>query len=107
MGILRKATVAKYRTHLVHASLRDSELDIDWVRFRVLVGGHDIADADVRRRYGRSLARVSEALRSAESAIVLDNLEFQPLRMLMVEGGCVVWQAGALPEWFRRLMQML
>ena len=69
MGILHKATVAGYKTHLVFVSLGDPEFHIERLRFRVFVRGPDIGGADVHRRCRRSLAGGPEALRLADSRL--------------------------------------
>lgn len=104
MGILRRATVAGYVTNLVYVSLGNPELHIERVRVRVSVGGHDIADTDIRRRYWRSLARAPEALRLVDSATVMDNSGSRPVLLLLFERGRLLWQAEALPEWVRGLV---
>ena len=103
MGIIGRATSTGYRTMLVSVCLGDPELHIERVRLRVSKGGHDISDADVRRRYWRSLARAREALTLVDRAIVLDNSGLEPVRMLLLERGRLMWEAEVLPEWVRRL----
>jgi predicted ABC-type ATPase len=107
MSMIRRAKNAGYETFLVYVSLGDPELHIERVRLRVSQGGHDIPDADIRRRYWRSLMRAPEALRLADEAVVLDNSGLHPVRMLLLRSGCVVWRADALPEWVRRLSELL
>ena len=107
MGIIRQASNAGYRTLLVYVSLGDPELHIERVRLRVSQGGHDIPDADIRRRYVRSLLRAPEALHLADEAVVLDNAGLHPVRMLLLRGGRIVWRAETLPEWVRRLIPVL
>jgi predicted ABC-type ATPase len=107
MGIVRQAKNAGYQTFLVYVSLGDPELHIERVRLRVSQGGHDIPDADIRRRYWRSLTRAPEALRLADEAIVLDNSGRHPVRMLLLRNGRVVWRADVLPEWVKRLSESL
>ncbi len=103
MGILRQAKAAGYQTFLVYVSLGDPELHIERVRLRVSQGGHDIPDADIRRRYWRSLIRAPEALGLADEAVVLDNSGSHPVRMLLFKSGRIVWQAEVIPEWIRLL----
>ena len=107
MGIIRQASNAGYQTLLVYVSLGDPELHIERVRLRVSQGGHDIPDADIRRRYGRSLMRAPEALRLACEEMVLDNSGLHPVRMLLLKGGRVVWRAETLPEWVEGLLPVL
>jgi predicted ABC-type ATPase len=108
MGIMRKAKSLGYQILIVYVSLGDPELHIERVRLRVLQGGHDIPDSDIRRRYWRSLMHAPEALRMADEAVVLDNSGVHPVRMLLLRNGHVVWRVGAeLPEWVERLRRSL
>jgi predicted ABC-type ATPase len=107
LGIVRKAKNAGYQTLLVYVALGDPELHIERVRLRVARGGHDIPDADIRRRYWRSLMRSPEALRLAEEAVVLDNSGLHPVRLLLLRNGIIVWRADSLPEWVKRLGEFL
>ena len=75
--------------------------------FGVSQGGHDIPDADIRRRYWRSLRRASEALRLADEAVVLDNSGLHPVRMLLLKDGGIVWQAETLPKWVQQIREAL
>ncbi len=99
ISVLREASQAGYETFLIYVALGDPELQIERVRLRVLLGGHNIPDADIRRRYARSLARAPEALCMAGEAVVLDNAGRQPERMLMLRQGSIVWKATNLRPW--------
>ncbi len=92
-----------YRTFLVYVSLGDPDLHIERVRLRVSLGGHDIPDSDVRRRYWGSLSRAPEALHLADEAVVLDNSGIHPIRMLWFKRGQLVWRAATVPDWVERL----
>ena len=107
MAIVREAKNAGYETFLVYVALGHPDLHIEPVRLRVSQGGHDIPDADIRSRYGRSLMRAPEALRLVDEAVVLDNSGLHPVRMLLLESGRVVWRADVLPEWVKRLSEFL
>jgi predicted ABC-type ATPase len=43
---------------VIYVALGDADLQIERVRLRAALGGHDIPDVDIRRRYFRSLSRV-------------------------------------------------
>lgn len=47
--------MAGWRTHLAFVYTRSVEENVIRVRKRVLVGGHDVPEVDIRRRYDRSL----------------------------------------------------
>lgn len=101
------AKCAGYRTLLIYVALGEPELHIDRVRLRVAQGGHDIPDADIRRRYARSLHRAPEAIRLADEAIVLDNAGPKPERMLMLRSGQITWKSAVLPDWVSELVLRL
>lgn len=103
MAIMRNAKNAGYRTFLVYIALGDPELHIERVRLRVSQGGHDIADADIRRRFTPSLMHAPEALQLADEAVVLDNSGIHPVRTVLLSGGRVVWHADPLPGWVQQL----
>lgn len=104
---MRDAKQAGYRTLLIYVALADPELHIERVRLRVARGGHDIADSDIRRRYGRSLTRAPKAIRLAEETLVLDNSGLQPERVLILRNGQITWQAESLPLWVQALVSQL
>jgi predicted ABC-type ATPase len=52
--LLERARVAGYRIHLNYLWLRSADLAVSRVAQRVAKGGHDVPEADVRRRYLRS-----------------------------------------------------
>ena len=89
MSLMAAAKLVSYRTLLIHVALGEPELHIDRVRLRVAQGGHDIPDADIRRRYFRSLSRAPQAILLADETVVLDNAGPVPERMLLLRGGNV------------------
>jgi predicted ABC-type ATPase len=105
LSLLREARKAGYRTLVVYVALGDPELHIERVRLRVAQGGHDIPDADIRRRYTRSLRHAPEAMRLADEAIVLDNSGPRSERMLLLQAGRMVWRAESLPAWVLHLAE--
>ena len=52
--IVKELKEAEYRITLLYLFLDDPELAIDRVKIRVIGGGHNIPEADIRRRYHRS-----------------------------------------------------
>ena len=49
------------------------EINIERVRIRVLKGGHDVPEADQRRRYPRTLANMRKLMPMADFLVILDN----------------------------------
>lgn len=54
LKIIEKARQAGYKIVLIYAFLDNPELCINRIKVRVKMGGHNIPDEDVRRRYVRS-----------------------------------------------------
>ena len=59
-GLAHRRTIHRlhesgYETHLVYLWLPSPETAVERVRTRVRLGGHDVPERDVRRRYWRSL----------------------------------------------------
>jgi predicted ABC-type ATPase len=107
ISLLAEAKRAGYRIVVIYVALGDPELQIERVRLRVAQGGHDIPDADIRRRYFRSLLRAPAAIRLADEAIVIDNAGTEPERMVLVHGGQVVRTANILPAWVQELLNRM
>jgi predicted ABC-type ATPase len=105
ISLMRDAQREGYRTVLVYVALGDPDLQIERVRLRVAQGGHDIPDADIRRRYFRSLARAPEALRLADEVAVFDNAGLRPIRVALLQKGRIVWIASPVPTWVELLLK--
>jgi len=73
--IMQMAREAGYVIHLTYIRLKTPELAISRVRSRVRKGGHDVPEADIRRRYRRSLENLPRALESVDEYVLLDNSE--------------------------------
>jgi predicted ABC-type ATPase len=55
LRVLEKTKNAGYETVFVYVFLDNVELNVTRIRKRVLLGGHNVPEADVRRRYERSM----------------------------------------------------
>lgn len=73
LTLIRGARLAGYRVELAYITLEDVALNLLRVRQRILEGGHSIPEADIIRRYERSLSHLSEATALADEVAVFDN----------------------------------
>lgn len=73
--IMQMAKEAGYAIHLTYIRLATPEIAISRVYSRVQQGGHDVPEADIRRRYRRSLENLPGALALVDDYLVLDNSE--------------------------------
>ena len=103
VDLLRKAKSRGYEVHLVYIAMDSPERCIARIRSRAERGGHFVPDADVRRRYSRSVANAANALRLADFARFYDNSGDGPRLVLVAEAGQVMWQAEVVPDWARIL----
>jgi predicted ABC-type ATPase len=101
--LIRKAKSRGYQVHFVFIGMDSPERCITRIRNRLALGGHSVPDADVRRRYARSVVNAAEALRWVDIAHFYDNSGDSPCLILVANASCVVWQAEPLPEWVGRL----
>ena len=62
LRLMATARTAGYRIELHYVFVNAPELAIDRIRNRVALGGHDVPERDVKRRYARSLARLPAAI---------------------------------------------
>ena len=105
---LRMAQLAKargFRTHLVYVGLNSPELSIDRVRIRVGLGGHDVPEQDIRRRYSRSLANLKAAISLVDSGHLFDNSGTSGYQMVaLADHGEISWLAPP-PLWAKGLTE--
>ena len=102
-GVLRHmeaARTARYRIELHYVSLESPELALIRIRNRVALGGHDVPEADVRRRFVRSRANLPSAISLADAVRFYDNTDHdRPHREVAVLAEAAWWTAERLPAW--------
>ena len=92
-------------TKLIYVCLNNRERSIQRVRERVVQGGHDVPDSDIRRRYTRSLANASEVLRIVHQGQVFDNSGAEPRAVFEMRAGRVHTVAAEIPAWAEKLLE--
>lgn len=90
---------------LFYIGLDNPERSIQHVRERVAQGGHDVPDADVRRRYKRSLTNASHVLQLVHQGLVFDNSGAEPRPVFEMRGGRVLSLGDKIPEWAAALLE--
>jgi predicted ABC-type ATPase len=113
--LLMQAALHGIQIHVWYVGLAGPELHIGRVRARVLQGGHDIAEADIRRRYERSQLNLIELLPRLTTLRVFDNSHEadpatghtpKPVLVLHVERGKILAPADFThtPEWAKAIV---
>lgn len=101
VDLLRSARSRGYEVHLIFIAMDSPERCIARIGHRAARGGHFVPDADVRRRYARSVANAANALRLADFARFYDNSGDGPRLVLVAEAGKVMWQSEVVPDWLK------
>jgi len=107
LSLIQEAKQSGYRTTLVFIALDDPAFDVKRVRLRVSQGGHDVPDADILRRYQRSLANVPAAIRLVDSATMLDNSGPMYIRVLRTRAGRIICKGASPPAWVEQIVSQL
>jgi predicted ABC-type ATPase len=102
---IRAALEQSFFLRLFYICLDNPERSIQRVRERMAVGGHAVPDADVRRRYARSLANARQVLRIVHHGFVFDNSGIEPRPVLEMRMGRVVSLAAEIPAWAATLVK--
>jgi predicted ABC-type ATPase len=71
---------------LVYIGTENVEINLARIRNRVLAGGHDVPEKDVRRRYNRSYQNLPIAIRRADLSILFDNSTEDGYRLIVILG---------------------
>jgi predicted ABC-type ATPase len=69
---------------LVYIGTVNVEINLARIRNRVLAGGHDVPEIDVRRRYKRSFENLPTAIQRADHTILFDNSTDEGYRLVAV-----------------------
>jgi predicted ABC-type ATPase len=100
---------AGFSVNLLFFTVPDVEICLSRIRRRVAEGGHDVPEADVRRRYARGLANLAAYVAAVDLWRVIDNA--LPALKVAAEGrmGCrsVLMEEMALAAEVRGTIQRL
>ncbi|MBB3594776.1 putative ABC-type ATPase [Rhizobium sp. BK529] len=89
LRMMRDAKAAGFTVGLYYVALDSVETNVERVRQRVLKGGHDIPEENIRRRHDGSFEKLTEALRIADEVLLIDNSGIEPHEVFAIGGGAV------------------
>lgn len=100
-----KSTFSRITQSISLPLIDDVETNIGRVATRVLAGGHNVPDEDIRRRYERSLNNLPKAIELADSVLIYDNSTSAGYqRMLTIVEGEIVQRVETLPNWLKTII---
>jgi predicted ABC-type ATPase len=88
--LMKDAKAAGYEVDLYYVALDTVERNIERVKFRVALGGHNIPEDAIRRRHKGSLDNLPKALALADEAVIVDNTEKVPRVVFEIGEGSVL-----------------
>jgi predicted ABC-type ATPase len=114
-ALVARAARSGFEVRIWYAALASAELHLQRIRQRVLRGGHDIPEADVRRRYDASRLNLIRLLPDITALRMFDNstaadpaagIAPQPHLVLYWKRGRIVApdDLSATPEWAKPIV---
>lgn len=98
---LRKAVESGFKTYLYFVSLEDPELNIDRVRARVEMNGHDVPEDKIVSRYYRTMDLLFDALSMVDKAYFFDNSGSKSVFFAKyVASEIEIEEPDKVPQWF-------
>lgn len=99
---IAKAKEAGYWIEMHYVGVDSVEIAKERIRHRVATGGHGIPDADVERRYARSLENVKEIAPKVDKLFFYDNSTRNGIKVIAEyrNGALMRLWDGPMPQWF-------
>ena len=100
LRVMEQAQAAGYRVELHYVSVNSVAEALDRIASRVVQGGHDVPEVDVRRRFARSLANLPAAIARSDIVRLYDNASTEePHREVAILAPGSRWIAENPPGW--------
>ncbi len=100
LNLMREVKALEWLVRLTYIGINQPTTNIQRVRSRVELGGHDVPREDILRRYERSLANLNKAAKIVDTLILYDNSKSAGHQLLAtIEGDRAVVYAPELPSW--------
>ena len=105
IDILRRAQAAGFKTYMYFVATENPVINVNRIRERVALGGHDVPEEKTRSRYLRCMEQVRYALPYLNRAYFFDNSTQQSLYLAEYESEVgFTLHSELLPSWFRRFV---
>lgn len=103
LAFIREAQARGYFIELRYVGVESAALCQVRVIERVAKGGHDIPDADLFRRFERSIVNLPVAIALADESLVYDNSTMAGVRLIArFSRGSLAECAPHVPRWMER-----
>lgn len=105
IDILKRAQAAGFKTYMYFVATENPVINVNRIKERVALGGHDVPEEKTRSRYLRCMEQVRYALPYLNRAYFFDNSTQQSLYLAEYESEVgFTLHSELLPSWFRRFV---
>ena len=105
IDILRRAQAAGFKTYMYFVATENPVINVNRIKERVALGGHNVPEEKTRSRYLRCMEQVRYALPYLNRAYFFDNSMEQSLYLAEYESEVgFTLHSELLPSWFRRFV---
>ena len=105
IDILRRAQLAGFKTYMYFVATENPLINLNRIKERVALGGHDVPEEKTRSRYLRCMEQVRYALPYLNRAYFFDNSAAQSLYLAEYESDVgFTLHSELLPTWFRHFV---
>lgn len=103
LRMMLEARQGGFEIVLVYIGTENVEINLARIRDRVLAGGHDVPQEDVRRRYKRSFENLPIAIKRADHTILFDNSTDEGYRLVAILSPTESQWLNVYPNWASEL----
>ncbi len=103
--IIDIAKKKNYKTALIYIGLESSDLAVLRVKNRHKLGGHDVPERDIKRRYFKSINNLPKALMLFDHSIIYENTGNYD-EVLEIKNSCII-RYSHTPKWFKECHTIL
>jgi predicted ABC-type ATPase len=93
------ARIRGFEIVLVYIGTENVEINLARIKNRVLEGGHDVPEEDVRRRYKRSFQNLPIAIKRSDHTILFDNSTEEGYRLATILSSSGSQWFNPIPSW--------
>ena len=105
IDILKRAQAAGFKTYMYFVATENPVINVNRIKERVALGGHDVPEEKTRSRYLRCMEQVRYALPYLNRAYFFDNSTQQSLYLAEYESEVgFTLHSELLPSWFKRFV---
>ena len=103
LNLIREVKKLGWYASLIYVGIDDPETNIQRVKSRVKLGGHNVPTEDILRRYDRSLANLSKAAKIVDRLTLYDNSTNAGHQLVAtIENNQTIIYMEELPRWVDR-----